>query len=417
MSTTTGHVFAVAGAKGGVGKTTTSINLGAVFADTGHSAVTVEMDLAMANLVDFLDVDVDVSSATTMHDVLAGTADPAAAVYETGTGLDILPSGTELAGYADTDLSNLPGVVEGLRARYDVVILDTPAGLSEETLRPLQLADETLLVSTPRVASIRNVRNTMELADRVGTDVRGLVLTKSGTGASPGADRIAEFLDVELLGHVPEDEAVPHAQDSGDPVVVNAPNSGAAHAYRKVAGKLRGEDDPGVEPDARTDESETTRTSATGEYRRTDGPVAETLGDRGQPPGAEVSAETDGGPSRTVSTAAGDAASGDRRRDGRREADDRDDGGFTWVGESSVATDDVVDDPPGTDDASGDGPSPSATAEAARDDPPPDAGRSEPGAHPSEKRRSDGERSDGEEAAAGNEATSLGARVRSLFGF
>ncbi|WP_135303253.1 cell division ATPase MinD [Haloarcula amylovorans] len=234
----TNHVYTVAGAKGGVGKTTTSINLGASLAEAGCSTVTVELDLAMANLVDFLEMDIDVRTATTLHDVLAGEAEVNSAVYETETGLSVVPSGTDLDGYAETDLDRLSEVVETLRWHYDVVILDTPAGLSEETVRPMQLADETLLVSTPRVASIRNVRNTKELAERVDTDVRGLVLTKSGTGASPGADRISEFLDVELLGHVPEDDAVPHSQDAGRPVVANAPQSGAAVAYRKIARQL-----------------------------------------------------------------------------------------------------------------------------------------------------------------------------------
>ncbi|MEF8974025.1 MAG: cell division ATPase MinD, partial [Haloarcula sp.] len=234
----TNHVYTIAGAKGGVGKTTSSINLGTLLAEAGYSTVVVEMDLAMANLVDFLDVDVDTDEDATFHDVLAGNASVTDAMYETEVDLSIVPSGTTLEGYADTDLDRLPDIVETLRWHHDVVLLDTPAGLSEETVRPLQLADDVLLISTPRVASIRNVSNTKELAERVDAPVRGLVLTKSGTGASPGADEIAEFLDVELLGHVPEDDAVPHAQDNGTPVVQNAPRSGAAIAYERIARQL-----------------------------------------------------------------------------------------------------------------------------------------------------------------------------------
>ena len=234
----TNHVYTIAGAKGGVGKTTSSINLGTLLAEAGYSTVVVEMDLAMANLVDFLDVDVDTDEDTTFHDVLAGDASVTDAMYETDVDLSIVPSGTTLEGYADTDLDRLPDIVETLRWHHDVVLLDTPAGLSEETIRPLQLADDVLLISTPRVASIRNVSNTKELAERVDAPVRGLILTKSGTGASPGADEIAEFLDVELLGHVPEDDAVPHSQDGGTPVVQNAPSSGAAIAYERISEQL-----------------------------------------------------------------------------------------------------------------------------------------------------------------------------------
>ncbi|MFB6189028.1 MAG: P-loop NTPase [Halapricum sp.] len=241
------QVYAVVGAKGGVGKTTTSINLGTALAEMGVETVTVELDLAMANLVDFLDIAAD-SESTTFHDVLAGRASVEAATYETESGLAVVPSGTDLDGYANTDLDRLPAVVQTLRWAFDVVLLDTPAGLSEETIRPLQQSDSAIVVSTPRVSSVRNAENTIQLADRTDTPVKGLLLTKSGTGASPGADRIAEFLDLDLLGHVPEDDAVPHSQDHGRPVVVEAPQSGAAIAYRKIARILRGSDAESISP-------------------------------------------------------------------------------------------------------------------------------------------------------------------------
>lgn len=234
----TNHVYTIAGAKGGVGKTTSSINLGTLLAEAGYSTVVVEMDLAMANLVDFLDIDIDTDEDPTFHDVLAGEASVTDAMYETDVGLSIVPSGTTIEEYAATDLDRLPDIVKTLRWHHDVVLLDTPAGLSKETIRPLQLADDVLLISTPRVASIRNVSNTKELAERVDAPVRGLILTKSGTGSSPGPDEISAFLDIELLGHVPEDEAVPHAQDSGTPVVQNAPSSDAAVAYRQISRQL-----------------------------------------------------------------------------------------------------------------------------------------------------------------------------------
>ncbi|MBX0298250.1 P-loop NTPase [Haloarcula nitratireducens] len=259
----TNHVFTVAGAKGGIGKTTTCLNLGTMLAEAGYSTVVVEMDLAMANVVDFLNLDLNLKTATTFHDVLAGHASVTEAMYETDVGLSVVPSGTTLDGYAETELDRLPDIVESLRWYHDIVLFDTPAGLSEETVRPLELADSVLLISTPRAAAVRNVRTTQELADRVETPVRGLILTRSGTGTSPGADHIAEFLDVELLGHVPEDDAVPHAQDQGIPVVQNAPNAGAAIAYTKIARKLVATEKAATEqstaPSSSVDSGTTTR--------------------------------------------------------------------------------------------------------------------------------------------------------------
>lgn len=235
----TGRVLAVAGAKGGVGKTTTTINLGAALAERGQRVVVVEVDLSMANVVDFLDLGCE-SPDPSIHDVLAGDADPMAAVHELTDDLAVLPSGTDIDGFLEADVSRLGDVVDELCWYYDVVLLDTGAGVSKTTIEPLKVARKTLLVSTPRVASIRDAEKTMELVDRAGTDLAGVVLTKSGTGNSPGPDHIAEFLDSDLLGHVPEDDAIPISQDAGRPVVRHRPASPAADAYRRIAVAVSG---------------------------------------------------------------------------------------------------------------------------------------------------------------------------------
>lgn len=232
------RVFTIAGAKGGVGKTTTSINLGAALADRGHDVVLVEFDLAMANLIDFLNVDVDPSVDATLHDALAGNAAVREATYDAPGGISVVPSGLDLEGFAESSMEPVPSAIEALQGEHDVIILDTGAGVSDQNLVPMRVADRVVVVSSPRVASIRDAEKTISLAEHVETDVAGLVLNKSGTGKSPGADRIADFLDIELLGHVPEDTAVPAAQDSGLPVVAQNPASTAARAYTEIASDI-----------------------------------------------------------------------------------------------------------------------------------------------------------------------------------
>ncbi|WP_142856217.1 AAA family ATPase [Salinigranum halophilum] len=236
----TGVVLAIAGAKGGVGKTTTSINLSAVLAEVGHDVVLVELDLAMANVGDFLDLDVRLEHGRdpTLHEVLADAASVADATYEAPGGFDVVPSGATLQGFANANIDAAADVVREVRAAYDVVVLDTGAGLGAETVLPLSLADETVLVSSPRVASVRDTKKTRDLVRHVGGSVAGVVFIKSGSGRSPGVDRIADFLSVDLLGHVPEDTAVASAQDVGRPVVVARGDSDAAAAYRALGSRI-----------------------------------------------------------------------------------------------------------------------------------------------------------------------------------
>jgi septum site-determining protein MinD len=231
-------VFAVASAKGGVGKTTTSINLGTALAAQGRDVVVVELDLAMANVVDFLSLDFDDGADPSMHDVLAGDVPVTAALYDAPGGATVAPSGTALNALGAIDMNNLPDAIETLRDRFDVVVLDTGAGVNSATTTAVSAADETVLVSTPRVASVRDTEKTRTIVEQRGGDVAGLVLTQDGTGSSPGSDRLAGFLEVPLLCTVHQDASIHESQDAGVPVVERLPDSEAARAYVDGAAAL-----------------------------------------------------------------------------------------------------------------------------------------------------------------------------------
>lgn len=232
-------VYAIASGKGGVGKTTTTVNLGASLAATGERVVIVDADLGMANLDSFLGLTPD---GPTLHEVLAGKVDVSEATYDAPGNLDVVPSGAELAGYADVDTSALAEIAAELRAEYDYVLLDVGAGVTHDSVLPLGIADAVLLVTTPDIAAVRDTVKTREITERLDGTVMGLVLTRVGHRFDLDAQEVAGKLSTRLLAIVPEDEAVGESLFAREPTVVHAPDSPASTVYREFSRAIAGDE-------------------------------------------------------------------------------------------------------------------------------------------------------------------------------
>lgn len=228
-------VYAIASGKGGVGKTTATVNIGTALAQAGQRVAVVDADLGMANLAGFVSLSPD---SKTLHDVLAGDVPVTEATYTLTDNIVAIPSGTDLTEYAETAPEGLRDVVAQLRERFDYVLLDVGAGVSHETVLPLGLADAVVLVSTPEPAAVHDTKKTIELTDRAGGAVEGLLINRTRPGSDVSHEEIADRLEVPLLGTVPEDTTVRESVYAGTPLVVYDPESPAATAYRQLAAAL-----------------------------------------------------------------------------------------------------------------------------------------------------------------------------------
>jgi septum site-determining protein MinD len=223
-----GYVCAVASGKGGVGKTTAATNVAATLEEDGYDVVVVDADLGMANLATMVNVESDV----TIHEVLAGDATVSDALTDAGNGVTVIPGDQTLEAFADADPARLKTVTRTLRNTYDIVIVDTGAGISHETTVPLGLADGVVLVTTPDDVAVGDTVKTAELTDRVGGDVLGAVVNRAQ--AETDAEGIAGRLEVPLLAVVPDD--VPATET--EPLVLAASDSVAADAFRALTDRL-----------------------------------------------------------------------------------------------------------------------------------------------------------------------------------
>ena len=288
------QVFAVASAKGGVGKTTTTANLGAILAETGADVVVIDGDISMPNLGTTLGIE---SPPTTLHDVLRGDATPSEAAYEGPGGVYVVPGDTALSSYASADPEELPSVLR-THSQADYILIDVGAGVSHETGLPLSLADEVLLVSTPERDALRDTEKTRQLTDELGGTVAGAIITRTEP-STPVSELATGTLAAPVLASIPEDEAVRDAVAVGEPLSTYAPHSPAADAYRELVAELTGVEpaapsgsetpsttaDTDSEPAAATIDSEPATTTTDSEP--TDTPVESTT-----PTGSSTTAES-----------------------------------------------------------------------------------------------------------------------------
>lgn len=231
------RVLSVASGKGGVGKTTIASNLGAILTEAGKNVTLVDGNLTTANLSLHLGIPL---YPVTLHDVLKGEALMAEATYVHPSGIRVVPSGIGINDLQGTDSRDLPAALEDLMSETDMIILDTAAGLGQETISTLEASDEVLLVTHPTMPSVTDALKTKNLAEDLGKDVIGVAVnsTKDSRGELKESE-IREMLDgLPVLAKIPHDEKVPEAIAMKKPVVHHKPNSNVSNEMRRLASNL-----------------------------------------------------------------------------------------------------------------------------------------------------------------------------------
>ncbi len=232
-------VYTIASGKGGTGKTTTTLNLGTSLALLGKKTIVLDADIGMANLGLLLGLE---KCKITLHEVLAGTAKINEAIYEGPGGLKVVPSGLSLKGFQNSKPDKLREVMTAIIEGMDFVLIDAPAGISKDGVIPLAVADKVILVVNPELASMADALKTKALTEMLGRSVEGVILNRAELEKTEiNRNKVAELLGAKVLEMIPEDANVRRSAAFKTPIVMRAPNSPAAIAYRRLAASIAGE--------------------------------------------------------------------------------------------------------------------------------------------------------------------------------
>jgi septum site-determining protein MinD len=229
-------VIVITSGKGGVGKTTSAINLGAAMNHFGKDVLVVDANISTPNVGIHLG---SPEAPINLNHVLLKKADPEEAVYEHESGLKIVPSSLSIKELKKIKLPKLKDFKKDFTNIAEYVLIDSAAGLGEEALSAIDMADELVVVSNPEMPAITDALKAIKVAEEKKTPVKGVIMTrvkKNGIEMQP--ETVKEMLETPVLGMVPEDITVSKSLNLKDAVVHTHPRSPSARAYKEIAARL-----------------------------------------------------------------------------------------------------------------------------------------------------------------------------------
>jgi septum site-determining protein MinD len=234
----TSKIIVIASGKGGVGKTTTAINLGAAINYFGGDVVVVDANLTTPNVgIHLGSPEVPIS----LNHVLSKKADCCEAVYEHHSGLKIMPSSLSVKELSKLKSSKLKSLKKDFAKLADYIILDSAAGLGEEALSAVDLSNELIIITNPEMPAITDALKLIKLAEQKKKPITGVIVSrvrKNESEMTPEA--VKDMLGAPILGMIPEDILLQVALKEKDAIVHTHPKSTPARAYKEIAANLIG---------------------------------------------------------------------------------------------------------------------------------------------------------------------------------
>jgi septum site-determining protein MinD len=242
-----GKVVTVTTGKGGVGKTTTTANIGAALAYEGQKVVCIDADIGLRNLDVVLGLENRI--VYDLVDIAEGRCRLRQAMIRDKRlpELYLIPA-AQTRDKSSITPSDMVRLCDELRGEFDYILIDSPAGIERGFKNAIAPADIVLVITNPEVAAVRDADRIIGMVEAEEKGPARLVINRIKPdmvrrGDMLSADDVLELLAIELIGMVPDDESVVVSINRGMPVVLEN-KSQAGTAFRNIARRLMGEEIP-----------------------------------------------------------------------------------------------------------------------------------------------------------------------------
>lgn len=240
------EIIVITSGKGGVGKTTTTANVGTGLAKEGKKVVLIDTDIGLRNL----DVVMGLENRIVYNlvDVIEGNCRIKQALIKDKRypNLYLLPS-AQTRDKSAVNPEQMAKLTKELKEEFDYILLDCPAGIEQGFKNAIAGADRAIVVTTPEVSAVRDADRIIGLleANEIGKTeliVNRLRADMVKRGDMMSSEDVIEILAVDLLGVVPDDESIVISTNQGEPLVGN--KSLAGQAYENICHRILGEEVP-----------------------------------------------------------------------------------------------------------------------------------------------------------------------------
>ena len=248
------RVIVITSGKGGVGKTTTTANIGAALADKGHKVLLIDTDIGLRNL----DVVMGLENRIVydLIDVIEGRCRVSQALIKDKRcpNLVLLPA-AQIRDKNDVNTDQMKELIHSLKESFDYILIDCPAGIEQGFKNAIVAADEAIVVTTPEVSATRDADRIIGLLEAAGIKCPRLVVNRLRIDMVKdknmlSVEDILDILAVKLLGVVPDDENVVISTNKGEPLVYKG-DSLAAKAFKNIASRIEGVEVPLLDLDVK----------------------------------------------------------------------------------------------------------------------------------------------------------------------